>query len=82
MVIGIRMLPALRHLALAFCLGMVACSSFSKADVAQMRFVEAAGISTHVETWGDGNPVLLIHGASSHIGTWRPTIVPLLKGRN
>ncbi len=47
-----------------------------------MRFVEAAGVSTHVETWGQGagEPLLLIHGASSHIGTWEPTIVPMLKG--
>ncbi len=49
-----------------------------------MRFVEAAGVSTHVETWGPaggtGEPLLLIHGASSHIGTWEPTIVPMLKG--
>ena len=46
-----------------------------------MRFVEAAGVSTHVETWGNGPSVLLIHGASSHIGTWRPTIVPLLQNK-
>lgn len=46
-----------------------------------MKFVEAAGVSTHVETWGPpaGEPLLLIHGASSHIGTWEPTIVPMLK---
>jgi len=44
-----------------------------------MRFVEAAGVHTHVETWGAGDPVFLVHGASSHIGTWEPTIVPMLK---
>ncbi|MEQ1607754.1 MAG: alpha/beta hydrolase [Hyphomonadaceae bacterium] len=44
-----------------------------------MRFVEAAGVTTHVETWGAGDPVFLIHGASSHIGAWLPTIVPMLK---
>ena len=46
-----------------------------------MTFVEAAGISTHVEMWGpiSGAPLLLIHGAFSHIGTWEPTIVPMLK---
>lgn len=54
-----------------------------------MKFVEAAGVHTHVETWGPSNgspsnggeaePVFLIHGASSHIGTWKPTIVPMLK---
>jgi pimeloyl-ACP methyl ester carboxylesterase len=46
-----------------------------------MKFVETAGFSTHVETWGptSGAPLLLIHGAFSHIGTWEPTIVPMLK---
>lgn len=48
-----------------------------------MKFVAAAGVSTHVETWGDpggaSEPLLLIHGAFSHIGTWEPTIVPMLK---
>ncbi len=46
-----------------------------------MKFVEAAGVKTHVESWGQGDPILLIHGASSHIGTWQPTIVPLLRDR-
>ena len=45
------------------------------------RFVEAAGIATHVAEWGGGNPVLLIHGASSDMGVWSPTIVPMLKDR-
>ncbi len=62
----------------AACLALAGCASYPKDDVAQMRFVEAAGVRTHVETWGSGEPVLLIHGASSHIGTWRPTIVPML----
>ena len=46
-----------------------------------MKFVEAAGVSAHVEMWGptSGAPLLLIHGAFSHIGTWEPTIVPMLK---
>lgn len=46
-----------------------------------MKFVEAAGVSTHVVTWGptSGEPLLLIHGAFSHIGTWEPTITPMLK---
>ncbi len=44
-----------------------------------MKFVEAAGVRTHVEEWGKGDPVLLIHGASSDLGVWEPTIVPLLK---
>lgn len=61
-------------------LGASACASNPEADTS-MRFVEAASVSTHVETWGppSGEPLLLIHGASSHIGTWEPTIVPMLK---
>ena len=72
------MLRALKSLAVAAFVMLAGCSSYPKDDVSQMRFVEAAGVSTHVETWGSGEPVLLIHGASSHIGTWRPTIVPML----
>ena len=75
------MLRTLAAATLAGCLALAACASYPRDDVAKMRFVEAAGVSTHVETWGAGAPVLLIHGASSHIGTWRPTIVPLLKDK-
>lgn len=48
-----------------------------------MRFVEAAGVSTHVAQWGDaaGDDVLLIHGASSDMGVFEPTVVPLLDKR-
>lgn len=46
-----------------------------------MKFVEAADVATHVESWGSGEPILLIHGASSHIGTWRPTVIPMLRER-
>lgn len=46
-----------------------------------MKFVEAAGVHTHVAEWGAGEDVFLIHGASSDIGVWEPTVVPLLKGR-
>jgi len=45
------------------------------------RFVEAAGIETHVAQWGTGDDLLLIHGASSDMGVFEPTIVPLLKDR-
>ena len=45
------------------------------------RFVEAGGIQTHVAEWGAGDPVLLIHGASSDMGVWAPTIAPLLRDR-
>jgi len=49
--------------------------------MSRMRFVDAAGVSTHVASRGPeaGKPLVLIHGASSHIGTWEPTIIPLLK---
>ncbi len=76
------MLHVFKRSLVAICLALGACSSSPKLDVAQMRFVEAAGVSAHVETWGDGASVLLIHGASSHIGTWRPTIVPLLEKKH
>lgn len=48
-----------------------------------MQFVEAAGVATHVEAWGpeDADGVLLIHGASSDVGLWSPTIVPALQDR-
>ncbi|WP_448994735.1 alpha/beta fold hydrolase [Novosphingobium sp.] len=78
------MFRAFRHAiaGLAMASGAAACASYPQADVEKMRFVDAAGVHTHVETWGpeSGEPVFLIHGASSHIGTWEPTIVPMLKG--
>jgi len=46
-----------------------------------MKFVDAGGVRTHVESWGTGEPVLLIHGASSQIGVWEPTVIPLLTDR-
>jgi len=75
------MFRALRHAVVAAGFASSACVSVPEADVSKMRFVEAAGVNTHVETWGAGDPVFLIHGASSHIGTWLPTIVPILKDR-
>ncbi|MDP3738957.1 MAG: alpha/beta hydrolase [Hyphomonadaceae bacterium] len=58
-----------------------ACASVPAVDVSAMKFVEAAGVRTHVAEWGSGESVLLIHGASSDIGVWEPTIVPALKDR-
>lgn len=48
-----------------------------------MRFVEAGGVSTHVAEWGkqDGPDVFLIHGASSDMDVFRPSVIPLLKDR-
>lgn len=46
-----------------------------------MRFVDAAGIRTHVAQRGAGDDVLLIHGASSDMGVFEPTVAPLLETR-
>jgi pimeloyl-ACP methyl ester carboxylesterase len=46
-----------------------------------MKFVEAEGVRVHVDSWGAGPPVLLIHGASSDMGVFQPTVIPLLKDR-
>lgn len=58
-----------------------ACASVPQPDMSGMKFVEAAGVHTHVQEWGLGEPILLIHGASSDIGVWEPTVVPMLKDR-
>ncbi len=44
-----------------------------------MRYVEAGGVDTHVRTWGAGDPVFLIHGASSDMAVFEPTVIPLLR---
>jgi len=46
-----------------------------------MKFVDAGGVRTHVESWGEGEPVLLVHGASSQVGVWEFSVVPALKDR-
>jgi pimeloyl-ACP methyl ester carboxylesterase len=61
-------------------LSVAGCASYPSTGP-DMKFVDAAGVQTHVESWGTGEPILLIHGASSHIGTWQPTIVPMLRER-
>lgn len=58
-----------------------ACATAPTADMSAKTFIEAAGVRTHVAEWGSGEPILLIHGASSDIGVWAPTIVPMLKDR-
>jgi pimeloyl-ACP methyl ester carboxylesterase len=67
-------------------LASAACASVPAADVSAMRFVDAAGVRTHVQQWGlkegeKGEPVFLIHGASSDMGVWQPTIIPRLQNR-
>lgn len=44
-----------------------------------MMFVDAAGVSTHVAQWGAGEDVMLVHGASSDMGVFQPTVIPLLE---
>lgn len=46
-----------------------------------MTFVEAEGVKVHVNCWGAGPPVFLIHGASSDMDVFQPTVIPLLKDR-
>lgn len=43
-----------------------------------MRHIQARGVRTHIAQWGEGDDVLLIHGASSDMGVFAPTVVPLL----
>lgn len=74
------MRTALKLAIIAAGLSLAACASYPDAGP-DMNFVEAADVKTHIQTWGAGEPVLLIHGASSHIGTWEPTIVPMLKAQ-
>ncbi len=58
-----------------------ACSTLPPADVSSMKFVEAEGVEVHVDSWGEGPPVLLIHGASSDMDVFKPTVIPLLRKR-
>lgn len=46
-----------------------------------MNFVDSGGVRVHAETWGaaDKPPVLLIHGASSDMAVFAPTVIPLLQ---
>jgi pimeloyl-ACP methyl ester carboxylesterase len=43
-----------------------------------MRHIQARGVRTHIAQWGAGDDTLLIHGASSDLGVFVPTVVPLL----
>lgn len=59
-----------------------ACAAAPASDSAATRFVDAAGVRTHVGQWGEGDPLLLIHGASSDMAVFAPTVIPLLQGRH
>ena len=55
-----------------------ACSAYPATDMSEARYVEADGVSSRVAEWGDGPPILLIHGASSTLSVFEPTVAPLL----
>lgn len=46
-----------------------------------MRHIQACGVRTHIAQRGGGDEVLLIHGASSDMGVFAPSVVPLLSPR-
>ena len=52
-----------------------------EANFSAMKFIEAEGVRVHIATWGEGDQVLLIHGASSDMDVFLPTVIPLLEPR-
>ena len=46
-------------------------------NAAHSRFVRAGGIVWHVQMWGHGPPLLLLHGTGAATHSWRG-IAPLL----
>ena len=56
-------------------------SSRPPTDRLSMKFIEAGGVKVHVAQWGAGDPILLIHGASSDMDVFQPTVIPLLQDR-
>lgn len=70
-----------RFVAAPAALALAACAT--AADVSGMNFVDAAGVRTHAEAWGpEGAPgVLLIHGASSDMAVFAPSVIPALQAR-
>ncbi|GLR47729.1 alpha/beta fold hydrolase BchO [Sphingomonas astaxanthinifaciens] len=44
------------------------------------RFVEAGGLRWHVQVWGEGPPLLLLHGTGAASHSWRG-VAPLLADR-
>lgn len=47
---------------------------------AASRFVTAAGFAWHVQTMGEGAPLLLVHGTGAGTHSWR-ALMPLLAGK-
>lgn len=77
-------LRALRGAALAAAGLLAACVGARDLPPAPGRMIAAGGIDVHVRHWGpeagsgDGPDVLLIHGASSNMGEFEASLVPLL----
>lgn len=57
---------------------LAACSAYPAAEMSDATYVEANGVSSRIAEWGSGAPILLIHGASSTVSVFEPTVVPLL----
>ncbi len=55
-----------------------ACSAYPVSEMSEAVYVEANGIASRVAEWGSGSPILLIHGASSTVSVFEPTVAPLL----
>ena len=72
--------PAFAALYAALAAG--ACASAPASEAGNMKFLEAGGVQVHVKAFSlAGPPVLLIHGASSDMGLWAPSVIPALAGR-
>lgn len=65
-------------LALGLALVAASCSAYPGTEMSQAQYVEADGVASRVAEWGSGPPVLLIHGASSTLSVFEPTVAPLL----
>lgn len=57
---------------------VAACSAYPADDMTQATYVEANGVTTRVAEWGAGPSILMIHGASSTLSVFEPTVAPLL----
>lgn len=59
----------------------IACAAVPPADMSTMRFVQSEGVPIHVASWGDPTKpsVLMIHGASSDMGVFAPSVIPVLE---
>lgn len=59
---------------------LAACSAYPATEMSQATYVEASGVTTRVAEWGSGPSILVIHGASSTLSVFEPTVAPLLSG--